>query len=85
MTTYKGYVMSVEIINKTVLCRTQSVTYIRGGDEFVQMVSELWALCKDDGEKLLRREKLLIQIPPDYSLAIKADSVYLAMCHITYL
>jgi len=39
-----------------------------------QMASELWALCKDDREKL-HEARILIQIPPDHALAIKADLV----------
>jgi len=44
------------------------------------MASELRALCKDDREKL-HVAKLLIQIPPDHTLAIKADLVPVYVPH----
>ena len=70
-------VRSSEACSKTVSNRTQTLSQLRssltGGDESVQLRSELRALSKEKREDILKSAGLPIAIPPDHALAMKAD------------
>ncbi len=94
-------VSSSEASKATRVRRSHSLSlarrYISGGDESVQLQSELKCLTREERERVLADAHLPIVIPVNHSLAMKADLAlpwtklrivqryYLCTCIITYL
>ena len=70
-------VKSSEASSRTIRKRTRTLSELRtcisGGDNTVQLKSELRALSKEERDSLLLEAKLPVEIPPNYALAMKAD------------
>ena len=68
---------SSEASYNTVSHRTKTLTQLRdiisGGDNSLQLKSELRILSKEEREAVLREAGLPVRIPPAHALAMKAD------------